>query len=119
MAPEKRYEIYKWLEKLEFDLLELPRADIKIFLHMPYEVSLELKKNREESLDELEKSKEHLLMAEEAYKEISDLYDFKIIECNKGMNPRNIDNINDELYSYIYENLLWLMFKYRNIMYIK
>ncbi len=103
---EKRYEMYKWLEKLEFDLLELPRADIKIFLHMPYEVSLELKKNREESLDELEKSKEHLLMAEEAYKEISDLYNFKIIECNKGMNPRNIDNINDELYSYIYENLL-------------
>lgn len=102
---EKRYEMYKWLEKLEFDLLELPHADIKVFLHMPYEVSSELKKNREESLDEHEKSKEHLLMAEEAYKEIASLYDFRTIECNKYINPRDIEDINDELYTYVYKKI--------------
>lgn len=102
---EQRLEMYKWLEKLEFDLLELPRADIKVFLHMPYEVSLELKKNREESLDEHEKSKEHLLMAEESYIEIANLYDFKTIECNNGINPRDIDDINNELYEYVYKGI--------------
>lgn len=102
---EKRYEMYKWLEKLEFDLLNLPHADIKVFLHMPYEVSLELKKNREESLDEHEKSKDHLLMAEEAYKEIASLYNFETIECNRDIKPRNIDDINDELFKYVYEKI--------------
>lgn len=102
---EKRLEMYKWLEKLEFDLLELPHADIKVFLHMPYNVSIELKKNRIEKLDEHEKSKDHLVMAEEAYKEIADLYNFKTIECNEELNPRNIDDINDELYQYVYKKI--------------
>ena len=97
--------MYNWLEKLEFDLLQLPKADIKVFLHMPYEVSLELKKGRKEGLDQHESSKEHLLMAEESYKEIADIYDFKTIECNTGNSPKSIDSINDELYCYIKENL--------------
>ena len=42
---QERLEMYKWLEKLEFELLELPKADIKVFLHMPYEVSCILKKD--------------------------------------------------------------------------
>lgn len=102
---QERFEMYKWLEKLEFDLLELPHADIKVFLHMPYKVSIELKKNREEKLDQHELSKEHLLMAENAYKEISEIYNFKTIECNELTKPRKIEDINDELYKYIYDNL--------------
>ena len=98
---KKRFEMYNWLEKLEFDLLELPEADIKIFLHMPYEVSCELKKNRDESLDQHELSKKHLIMAENAYKEIAQLYEFKTIECSNNNSPRKIEEINDELYSYI------------------
>lgn len=100
-----RLEMYKWLEKLEFDLLDLPHADVKVFLHMPYSVSLELKKNREEKLDQHELSKEHLLMAEESYKEIASIYDFKTIECNSGINPRNIEDINNELYNFVYSKL--------------
>ena len=37
---EERDRMFKWLEKLEFELLELPKPDIKEFLHMPYEASL-------------------------------------------------------------------------------
>ena len=74
--------MYNWLNKLEFELLELPKADIKVFLHMPYEVSCELKKNREEAPDQHEASKEHLIMAENAYKEVANLYEFKTIQCN-------------------------------------
>ena len=102
---EKRVSMYKWLEKLEFELLELPQADIKVFLHMPYEVSLELKKSRVEGMDQHEKSKDHLIMAENAYKEIAELYNFKTIECNKGLSPRKIEDINEDLYNYIYNNI--------------
>ena len=102
---KKRYEMYNWLDKLEFDLLELPKADIKVFLHMPYEVSCELKKNREEKPDQHELSKEHLLMAENAYKEIAEMYEFKTIECSSDNKPRLIEDINDELYVYVKEGL--------------
>lgn len=102
---EKRIDMYKWLEKLEFDLLELPKADIKVFLHMPYDVSFELKKNRTESADQHEASKEHLIMAENAYIEVAQIYDFKTIECSKDLKPRTIEEINEELYSYIISNL--------------
>ncbi|MBQ9071609.1 MAG: hypothetical protein IJY25_00420 [Bacilli bacterium] len=99
---KKRSEMYNWLENLFFDLLGLPDADIKVFLHMPYEVSLELKKNREEAMDQHESNKEHLLMAENAYKEVANLYEFKTIECNNGDKPKKIEDINDELYNYVY-----------------
>ena len=102
---EERYNMYNWLDKLEFELLELPKADIRVFLHMPYEVSKELKKNREEVADQHESSKEHLLASENAYKEIASIYNFETIECNIGNNPRKIEDINDELYNYIKEEL--------------
>ncbi len=102
---EERIKMYKWLEKLEFDLLELPHADIKVFLHMPYEVSLILKKDREEAMDEHEASKEHLLLAEDAYKEIAKMYNFKTIECNNKNLPKKIEEINEELFDYVNSNL--------------
>lgn len=53
----KRLEMYKWLESLEYGLLELPRPDLVIFLHMPYEYSVELKRVRQESPDQHEVNK--------------------------------------------------------------
>lgn len=102
---KERLEMYNWLNELEFNLLGLPKADIKVFLHMPYEVSCVLKKDRKESADQHEASKEHLLMAENAYIEIANMYDFKTIECNIENSPKKIEDINDELYEYVYESL--------------
>ena len=102
---EERHKMYDWLDKLEFELLELPHADIKIFLHMPYEVSLILKKEREEGMDQHESSKEHLIASENAFLEISGIYKFKTIECNNGAKPRKIEDINDELYNYVKNEL--------------
>ena len=93
----ERKKMYKWLEDLEYGLLELPRPDFTIFLHMPYKYSLILKSGREEAPDELEKSETHLINAEKAYLELSELYGFDVIECVKDGNIRSIDDINDEL----------------------
>ena len=98
---DKRFEMYNWLEKLEFELLGLPHADIKIFLHMPYAYAKVLGDNRKEEKDQNESSEEHLINAEKAYIEIADLYNFKKIECVKDNVVRTIDDINDELYNLI------------------
>lgn len=104
---EERDKMFSWIEKLEFELLELPHADIKVFLHMPYEASLKLKANRskDERMDQLEKSKEHLLMAEQAYLELAKKYDFYKIECANGEDAKSIEEINDILYKFVLEEL--------------
>ncbi len=98
---KERHKMYKWLEQLEFELLGLPHADIKIFLHMPYEYAKVLGDNREEAKDQNESSEEHLINAEKAYIEIADIYNFKKIECIRDNKVRTIDDINDELYNLI------------------
>ena len=57
---------------------------------------LELKKNRQ-FLDEHEKSPEHLKQAEEAYIELSELYNWDRIECVKGDTIRTVEDINKEI----------------------
>jgi len=96
----ERYEMFKWLEKLEYDLLELPKPDIKLFLHMPYSFSKQLQKNREE-LDEHEQSEENLINAENAFLEMCDLFDFIKIECINNNELRSIDDISNEIFSNI------------------
>ena len=97
----ERFAMYDWLDNLEFNLLNLPKPDISVFLHMPYECSLTLKKNREEAFDEHELDKNHLINAENAYIEIADKYNFFTIECNEGERIRTIEEINEDLYNYI------------------
>lgn len=94
---EKRLEMYKWFEQLEFDLLNLPDADIKIFLHMPYEWGLVLKKNRKEKPDELERSAEHLKQAEAAYKEIAKLYNFEKVSCASSKKLKTVEEIHKDV----------------------
>lgn len=98
---KERNEMYEWLENLEFNLLNLPKPDIGVFLHMPFECSLELKKNREEELDQNEKDKNHLLNAENAYKEVAKKYNFYTIECNEGTRIKTIEEINEDLYNHV------------------
>lgn len=93
---DERFNMYQWIDKLEYWLLQLPKPDKTIFLHMPYEKSLDLKKNRQ-FLDEHEKSPDHLKQAEEAYIELSELYNWERVECVKGNLIRDIEDINKEI----------------------
>ncbi len=99
---DERFNMYQWIDKLEYWLLRLPKPDITIFLHMPYEKAAELKKNRE-FLDEHEKNPEHLKHAEDAYIELSELYNWSRIECVKNDEIRSIEDINDEVFKIIKE----------------
>ena len=94
-------KMYDWLDKLEFDLMELPKPDLTIFLHMPTEVAEKLKEKRTEKADEHEKDKHHLKNAERAYLELADKYNFVTVECFKKENPKAIEEINDIVYKIV------------------
>ncbi len=90
-------EIVKWLEKLEYDLIKLPRPDLTIFLYMPFEVSKILKANREESADGHESDEKHLKDAEKMYLYLAEKYDYKKINCAFGNKPRSIEDISKDV----------------------
>ena len=93
---DDRFDMYQWIDKLEYWLLKLTKPDITIFLHVPFDKTIELRKNRE-SIDEHEKSEEHLKNAEKAYIELSELYNWNRIECIKNDKLRPIEDISEEI----------------------
>lgn len=98
---EERKEMYKFLETLEFDLLELPRPDLVIFLYLPYSYGEELKKNRVETLDEAEKSQTHQIKSERTYLELTELYGFEKIDCFTNGTVKTREEINKEVISHV------------------
>ena len=96
-SKKERKKMYEWLDSLEYQLVGLPKPDITIFLHLPYQHSYELKKNRKESADQHEVSESHLKNAEMAYLELAELYNWHTIECIKNDKLRSINNINNEI----------------------
>lgn len=77
---EERFYMYQWIDKLEFWLLKLPKPDLTIFLHVPYDCSQKLQLNRT-NLDNNEKDLEYLKNTEQAYIELSELYNWDKIDC--------------------------------------
>ncbi len=96
---EERMKMYQWLERLEFDLLELPKPDISLFLHLPIATIIKLKQNRS-VLDENECDNHYLYHAECTYLELATRYQFHTIECVQE-NLRSIEDIHAEISVYI------------------
>lgn len=99
-SSEERKSLYAWIEKLEYELLELPRPTQTIFLYMPVEYAELLKKNRSE-VDAHETNKEHLRKAEQTYLELAEIYNYSTVKCIKDGKIRSIDDINNEIYNII------------------
>ena len=95
---DERKEMFLWLEKLEYELLGLPRPDKVLFLYMPYLYACILKKNRKEAPDQNELDENLLKNAESTYLELADLYNFEKVECVKDGEIRTIDDIHEEVY---------------------
>lgn len=99
---DERFDMYQWIDKLEYWLLKLPKPDKTIFLHMPYDQAYQLKKNRK-FLDQNENSSEHLKMAEQAYIELAELYNWDRVECVKDGEIRSIEDIGEEVFRIVSE----------------
>lgn len=89
---KKRNMMYEWLDNLEFVLLDLPRPDMVIFLYLPYEEVCKIKKERG-----LVANESLLHMAEIAYFELSNIYDYEKIECMNSNKLRKIEDIANEI----------------------
>lgn len=77
----KRKALYEWIDKLEYELLELPRPDLTILLLMPWQVGQQLATKMTEKVDEHEKNPDHLKNAQEAYIQLAQMYQWPQINC--------------------------------------
>ena len=103
---DKREELYQFFETLEYDLLGLHRADIRILLYMPTEYARLLKAGRvEEKPDQHESDEQYLKRAEMAYLEVANRNDYKIINCVKDGVIRSREDIQSELLEYVEKEL--------------
>lgn len=104
---EKRLAYYKWLEHYEYEVFNIPRPDLTVFLHLPPQQAQELidQKVTRQYLpgtvkrDGHEADLAHLRRANEAYEEMAALFpNFVKIECiDSGL--LTIEQIGDRVWS--------------------
>ncbi|MEA3248625.1 MAG: hypothetical protein U9Q73_02875 [Nanoarchaeota archaeon] len=107
-SAKKREDFYRFEENLEFELLGLPHPDLTVFLYMPYDVAMKLKRGREGEADGHESNPTHLKNAEEAYLQLAKLYEWNKIDCVSGKDIdslKNIDTIHEEVYQIVKERI--------------
>lgn len=93
---DERFNMFMWIDRLEYWLLGLPKADETILLHVSPKVNVELSKLKDEK-DPLEKNLEYLEDSEACYLELSELYNWKKIECMELGKIKSIDEIQEEI----------------------
>jgi len=101
---QERLKLYKWLETLEYDLLELPKPDFTILLHMPYKKVIELKRGRL-GYDDKKDSPVYIKNSEETYLELASLHHHHIISCMTKEKLKDTLIIHEEIYKLIKEEV--------------
>ncbi len=104
----KRKKYLDWLEDYEFNKLGLPKPDIVIFLNLKPELSAKLMKKRqekEESTDIHEVDKQYLVNCYKTALKIAKNKNWEIIDCAQQGKLRTIDDIAQEVYQVVKNNL--------------
>lgn len=96
-----------WLDNLEHEDFGIPRADTTIYLYVPLEYTIKLRKNRAnkitggEKQDIHESDNEHLKNASEAGLTAARLLGWEIIDCVRDDKMRSIEDISEEIWQRI------------------
>jgi len=110
ISPREREEFFKWDYDLEFNILNIPKPDLNIVLHVPAEIAQELvnKKGERKYLegkkrDIHEDDINHLRAAEETYLQIVDMWpeEYKLVECVKNGTLLLINEIHQKVWKII------------------
>jgi dTMP kinase len=105
---QEREDLFKWLHKMEFEEMKIPRPDLHVFLHVPSEVAFKLIEKKAQrnyisggNKDGHEKDLDHLKAAERSYLHASKLFSWKIVECSENNELLSIEKIHDKVWEQI------------------
>lgn len=102
---EKREDFLKWLYDFEYDKLGLPQPDLIIYLDVPTDFTEKLLRHREQDTntkaDIHEKDMQYLATCRQTGRAAANFYGWTVISCVKDGAMRTIDDIHQEIYSYV------------------
>ncbi len=103
---KSKWDFYlDWLFNFEYNMLEIPKPDLVIFLDMPIDVSQKLLMKRynddETKKDVHEKDVNYLASCYEAASYAAEKLNWSIINCARDGMPRPIKEIADEVYAIV------------------
>ena len=84
--------IKDWVEKVEYEILGVPRPDLTVFLNVPFNVTWDLIGERGEKRDLHESGTNHLVVAYEFYKKLAESDDWVTIDCARHIKERGSDS---------------------------
>lgn len=111
MGEDSRDKYLDWLVDYEFNIYKIPKPDCVIFLDVPIEFSQKLMENRknkitgEDKKDIHESDIDYLIKCYNNSLYIADKYDWKKINCVKDGELRTIEDIHEEIYNIVKENI--------------
>lgn len=106
----KRDAFMSWLDKVEHEVLNIPRPDAVVYLRVPVEVSEGLlakqrdAKNAalgEDAKDTVEKDRMYLERSFESAERLSTAPNWKTVDCVEGGDMRTRDAIHEEVYALV------------------
>jgi dTMP kinase len=105
-SPAERTAFLQWEEEMEYGLLNLPRPDLTVILHVPTAISQKLLKQRDAVQDIHQRDIRHLQDAEAAYLEIARTFpQYRLIECVKDDELMTREQIHELLWQQIQDLL--------------
>ena len=97
---KERKDFLTWLEKTEYEELELPRPDLVILLDIPLSISENLVKERAKqggTMDIHEQHLDYLKKCHDTYQELVTMYGWQKIACAKDGSLRSMEDIAAEV----------------------
>ena len=103
--PERREELFRWLQDFEYNRLELPRPDIVIYLDVPTELTGEMLRKRENRThthaDIHEQNMDYLRQCRAVGMDAATHYGWTVIHCARNGKMRSIEEIHQEIYALV------------------
>ena len=101
----EREDFCRWLDEFEHDRLELPRADLVLYLDMPTDFAVKLLRSREQATnttaDIHEVDDGYLSSCRTAALQAAKVLGWTVIPCVENGNLRSIQDIHDQIWSLV------------------
>jgi len=104
---QKRNDFFKWITNLEYNILQIPKPDTTILLHVPIEFSRKLMANRakrdytDKTHDIHERDEELLKRTQNVYLTLAEDDGVHKISCVKDEKLRSIEDIHEEVFNLV------------------
>lgn len=102
LPAEERSAYLDWLFHLEYQLLELPKPDLVLYLDMPVEITERMMRRREQATgshaDIHEQDEAYLKRCREGARDIARICGWRVIHCAMDAAPRSVEDIHHEIY---------------------